>query len=250
VLPDRTTKPAEVIKGKSASKSPTTTPKLKSRSNSGWPAFGFDEMTPTNPGNKRPSNSDHGSPNQSSTKKRKSSPTTAKPAGTQSKLAAFGFFGEKPKKAIRGFEEDWEMEDDLPFEMDLDHDHEPESRQEDDRRESGMRAVPPPPPHPALRPAGLKELKKREEALAASRPRFERLDDKDDDNDNDNDIEQLFPDVQASSSQTPAHVGSSTSASASSSFTTDDELTGIGSSAAAWWDGLEDRRSSEFGSFT
>ena len=237
----------EVIKGKS--KSPTTTPKLKSRSSAGCPAFGFDETTPTNPGNKRLQDSDDGSPNKRSAKKRKSSPLTAKlGTGTQSKLAAFGFFGEKPKKEVRGFEEDWEMEDDLPFEVDM------EDRPHMDRKhgdERGFKAVPPPPPHPALRPAGLKELKRREEALAASRPRFERLNYNDNENDeNDNDIEQLFPDVQLSSSQTPAHVGSSTSASASSSFTTDDELTGMGASAAAWWDGLEDRRSSEFGSFT
>jgi hypothetical protein len=166
--------------------------------------------------------------------------------GTQSKLASFGFFGEKSKKPIRGFEEDWEMEDDLPFDDDPAPDADGNMQEWDERRKSEdrkLQAVPLPPPHPSLRPAGLRELK-RLEATRSTRPLV--LND-DNELELDNEPEELFPEVQpsSSSSHTPArHGGSSTS---TSSVTTESELD-MNSSAVAWWDGLEDRRSSEFGS--
>jgi hypothetical protein len=168
-------------------------------------------------------------------------------SGTQSKLAAFGFFGEKPKRAVRGFEDDWEQEDDLAF--DHEHDNEvnmgsPVQEEEEERRKQfgGLQAVPLPPPHPELRPAGLRELK-RLEAFRSTRPSFHT---NDHEPEPDNEIEELFPEIQPSSSSPGRHGGSSTSAS-TSSVTTEDELN-MNSSAVAWWDELEDRRSSEFGS--
>jgi hypothetical protein len=203
-------------------------------SGSGWPAFGFDETTPTQAARSRADRSPS-----SSAKKRKIPSATS---GTQSKLAAFGFFGEKLKKPIKGFEEDWEMEDDLPF----DDDPAPEADEWDERGQKSedrrLQAVPLPLPHPSLRPAGLRELK-RLEATRSTRPLVLNHDNE---HEHDNEPEELFPEVQpsSSSSHTPTRHGGSSSA---SSVTTESEL-GMNSSAVAWWDGLEDRRSSEFGS--
>jgi hypothetical protein len=166
-------------------------------------------------------------------------------SGTQSKLAAFGFFGEKPKKAVRGFEEDWEQEDDLAFDHDLEADrvmHDQEQEEGRRKQDGRLQAVPLPPPHPELRPAGLRELK-RLEAFRSTRPSFLT---NDHEPEPDNEIEELFPEIQPSSSSPGQRGGSSTSAS-TSSVTTEDELN-MNSSAVAWWDELEDRRSSEFGS--
>jgi len=215
------------------------TVKQSRSSGSGWPAFGFDEATPTQAARSRADRSPS-----SSSKKRKVQAVTT---GTQSKLAAFGFFGEKSKKPIKGFEEDWEMEDDLPFDDDLAPDANDDNQEWDARRQEEtdrrLQAVPLPPPHPSLRPAGLRELK-RLEATRSTRPLVLNHDNE---HEYDTEIEELFPEVQpsSSSSHTPTrHGGSSTSA---SSVTTESEL-GMNSSAVAWWDGLEDRRSSEFGS--
>jgi len=135
------------------------------------------------------------------------------------------------------------MEDDLPF----DDDPAPDAEEWDGRGQKSedgrLQAVPLPPPHPSLRPAGLRELK-RLEATRSTRPLVLN---NDNEHEHDNEPEELFPDIQpsSSSSHTPTrHGGSSTSA---SSVTTESEL-GMNSSAVAWWDGLEDRRSSEFGS--
>lgn len=209
-------------------------------SGSGWPAFGFDETTPTQAARSRVDKS----PSCSSKKRKIPSATT----GTQSKLAAFGFFGEKSKKPIKGFEEDWEMEDDLPFDDDLAPDADDVHQEWDERRQcekdGRLQAVPLPPPHPSLRPAGIRELK-RPEATRSARPLVLNHDNLYE-HENDNELEALFPDVQpsSSSSHTPTRHGGSSSA---SSVTTESEL-GMNSSAVAWWDELEDRRSSEFGS--
>jgi hypothetical protein len=211
------------------------TVKQSRSSGSGWPAFGFDETTPTQAARSRADKSPS-----SSSKKRKTTSTTT---GTQSKLAAFGFFGEKSKKPIKGFEEDWEMEDDLTFDDDLAPDAEESEERGQRNEDTRLQAVPLPPPHPSLRPAGLRELK-RLEATRSTRPLVLNHDNE---HEHDNEPEELFPEVQpsSSSSHTPTrHGGSSTSA---SSVTTESEL-GMNSSAVAWWDGLEDRRSSEFGS--
>jgi len=203
-------------------------------SGSGWPVFGFDETTPTQAARLRADKSPS-----SSYKKRK---TPSAPTATQSKLAAFGFFGEKSKKPIKGFEEDWEMEDDLPF----DDDPAPDAEERDGRGQKSedgrLQAVPLPPPHPSLRPAGLRELK-RLEATRSTRPLVLN---NDNEHEHDNEPEELFPDIQpsSSSSHTPTRHGGSSS---TSSVTTESEL-GMNSSAVAWWDGLEDRRSSEFDS--
>jgi hypothetical protein len=203
-------------------------------SGSGWPAFGFDETTPTQAARSRADRS----PSSSSKKRKITSATT----GTQSKLAAFGFFGEKSKKPIKGFEEDWEMEDDLPFDDDLAADAEESEERGQRNEDTRLQAVPLPPPHPSLRPAGLRELK-RLEATRSTRPLVLA---NDYEHEHDNEPEELFPEVQpsSSSSHTLTRHGGSSSA---SSVTTESEL-GMNSSAVAWWDGLEDRRSSEFGS--
>lgn len=235
--------PASTPKATEKSKASTARQSRSSGSASGWPAFGFDEITPT----QAPRSRNEESPSSSSKKRKTTSATT----GTQSKLAAFGFFGEKPKKVIRGFEEDWEMEDDLSFDREpapdaeIDDQHEQDQDQERDKGRR-LQAVPAPPPHPSLRPAGLRELK-RLEATPSTRPPFVLDHDHKNAHDYDNEPEQLFPEIQpsSSSSNTPTrHGGSSTSASASS-ITTESEL-GMNSSAVAWWEGLEDRRSSEF----
>jgi hypothetical protein len=209
-------------------------------SGSGWPAIGFDETTPTQAARSRADKSPI-----SSFKKRETPSTTT---GTQSKLAAFGFFGQKSKKPIKGFEEDWEMEDDLPFDNDLAPDAEESEERGQKSEDRRLQAVPLPPPHPSLRPAGLRELK-RLEATRSTRPLVLNHDhehDHEHEHEHDNEPEELFPDVQpsSSSSHTPTRHGGSSSA---SSVTTESEL-GMNSSAVAWWDGLEDRRSSEFGS--
>ena len=209
-------------------------------SGSGWPAFGFDETTPTQAARSRVDKS----PSSSSKKRKIPSATT----GTQSKLAAFGFFGEKSKKPIKGFEEDWEMEDDLPFDDGFAPDADDNHQEWDQRRQGNLderlQPVPLPPPHPSLRPAGVRELK-RLEATRSTRPLVLNYDNLYE-HENDNELEALFPDVQPSSSSTHTptrHDGSSSA----SSVTTESEL-GMNSSAVAWWDELEDRRSSEFGS--
>ena len=222
----------------------SNTAKQSRPSGSAWPAFGFDDTTPTQAARSRRNDLGKEKSPSSSSKKRK---TPTVPSGTQSKLAAFGFFGDKPRKAVRGFEDEWDMEDDLPFDHDLEGDAMPEEK---DEKEEGLRSVPAPPPHPDLQSAGLRELKRRE-ATRSTRPPFALNDNNGNEHELDNEMENenLFPDVQPSSSS-PRHGGSSTSASASasaSSVTTEDELN-MNSSAAAWWDGLEDRRSSEFGS--
>jgi len=215
------------------------TPRSK-QPRSAWPSFAFgpgdNDVTPTGPRKMdiTPSATASGS-------KRKSAVGAG--SGSQAKLAAFGFFGDKRAKKVRGFDEAWDQEDDIPFEFDYDHGAEDTSgRGEVTTRlgpdESHLQRVPLPPPHPDLRPAGLRELRKRERErdhldVEDEQPLFP-----DNDNDNDND---LNPPLSSSS------PGASTTDDQSSSFTTTTDG-GVGSSAAAWWDGLEDRRSSEFGS--
>jgi hypothetical protein len=137
------------------------------------------------------------------------------------------------------------MEDDLPFDDDLAPDADGKAQEWNERQKSEdrrLQAVPLPPPHPSLRPAGLRELK-RLEATRSTRPLVLN---NDYEHEHDNEPEELFPEVQpsSSSSHTPTRHGGSSSV---SSVTTESEL-GMNSSAVAWWDGLEDRRSSEFGS--
>jgi hypothetical protein len=225
------------------------------RTRSPWPAFGFGEIDTTPSGaTVRP---DIDTPSASGSKRSKSKGSLG--TASQSKLAAFGFFGDKRMKPVRGFDQEWEQEDDMPFEQ--------EQEQEGDgaqkmgakdskaRRNCHLQKVPPPPPHPELRPAGLRELKKRQAR------------DRDREPNDEHDHEQpLFPDIDDGRgdlnnalppSSSPGASASTDDQHQSSSFTTstEDELgqgksMDMNSSAVAWWDGLEDRRSSEFGSLS
>ncbi|WRT66555.1 uncharacterized protein IL334_003514 [Kwoniella shivajii] len=84
----------------------------------------------------------------------------------QSKLASFGFFGDRPKKKLkRDFDKRWDDEEDFDFP----EDKHPSSEQ--DKAQEGisnkgilMSKVPEAPHHPSLRPAGIQELEKRARA--------------------------------------------------------------------------------------
>lgn len=214
---------------------------------SGWPSTGFElDLGHDNPS--YPSHHDT-SPSKSNTPKlkRKLDDRDSLPRSgeKQPKLASFGFFSDKPPKPVRGFEQDWDQEEDLALE-DEDEDEEGQRQMGVGRPvrqgEEKMGGVPEAPPHPDLRPAGLRELRRRQEEqerlLAESRSSRggARRDE-----DGDGEMEEpLFP--EASTSSQP---GISTDD--QSSLTTDDDL-GMNGSVVAWYEGLEDRRSSEFGS--
>ena len=174
----------------------------------------------------------------SASKRRKIS--TAR-GGSQPKLAAFGFFGDRPRKTRpMEFERDWEAEEDLEFGLDEDvessHGADRSSDPRADQSKSLMRPlrpVPDAPYHPSLRPAGVRELARREAALAAENSVHPGAEDQDE--------EELFPRTMPRSSSTDP-----------SSLTTDEGGGGDDhkgdEGARAWWDRIAQRRSSEFGS--
>lgn len=239
-------------------KSPTKLSRLDKSTTRGWPStdFGLHQSSspppPPPPADTSPTGS--GSITPRVKRKARESPSGEK----QSKLASFGFFSDNPPKAVRGFDQEWDQEEDFELEVD-EHEEEATGRP---RLADGSRMgrVPEPPPHPDLRAAGLRELKRRQLALDLERTgqgtksvldahgddpehRYDEDQDQDQDYDQDQDEERerpLFPEASISSQH-----GVSTDD--QSSLTTDDDL-GMNGSVAAWYEGLEDRRSSEFGS--
>ena len=235
----------------SKDKSPTKpTPRARTPM-SGWPSTGFGLDHPSSPSRLDKPPTTFNSP-KVKRKARDSLPRIGSGSGEkQPKLASFGFFSDKPPKPVRGFERDWDQEEDLALEVD---DDEEDQRQRQSQLlvdrpglqvEGRLGGVPEAPPHPELRPAGLRELKRRREhqerLLSEIRDQVQDRHDGDGDEGGDGEKEEpLFP--EASTSSRP---GISTDD--QSSLTTDDDL-GMNGSDVDWYEGLEDRRSSEFGS--
>ncbi|WVR06872.1 hypothetical protein IAU60_003908 [Kwoniella sp. DSM 27419] len=193
------------------------------------------------------------SPSSAPERKRKS-PASVIGQAEQSKLASFGFFGDRSRrrKSSRDLEKEWEEEENHHFEED-----------ELPRRSvlTGTQAitaeatprklgkVPAAPYHPSLRPAGVRELERRAKN-AAGRDDYRRSESKEgqqsltrgrkdaayergDLMDERDDAEgPLFP---ASSSTGPTSSSQSGSGARTPGSTKD------------WWEGLEQRRGSEFG---
>ncbi|KAK8864590.1 hypothetical protein IAR55_001840 [Kwoniella newhampshirensis] len=96
--------------------------------------------------------------------KRKPSSAGGSDVGNQTKLAAFGFFGDKGKGRGKqvGFEREWKDEEDHHF----DEDGPVEGRKS--VNVDGLGQVPEPPLHPDLQPAGIRELRRRSAAAKES----------------------------------------------------------------------------------
>lgn len=208
---------AEAKSARTATRSRSPAAKKIRKSGSHWPEFAIGPST--------------SSPNNATPRAKRASPPPSSTA-TQSRLAAFGFFADRPRpaKPVRGFDEDWDDEEDLAFEFDEDEPSVEDQHGDGEREQVTMLGpVPEPPPHPSLRPAGLRELeRRRRQAAAVNGP--------------------------PSSSSSPAPYPPSSSSQPGgqatgepSSLTTSSEEVG---SAAVWWAGLGDRRSSEFGSLS
>lgn len=227
-------------KGKGKGKSPSKV----SRAGRGWPSTGFgleqDGSSPTANPISSPT------PSITPTTKRKARDSVTRSGDGQSKLASFGFFSDKPAKPVRGFDQEWDQEEDLA-DLEEEDPHGPLSGDSSGQRrgedERGWGGVPAAPPHPDLRPAGLRELKRRGDEQERQNDRTRTRDLMLRGGDEDEEREQpLWP--EASTSPQP---GISTDD--QSSLTTDDDM-GMNGSVAAWYEGLEDRRSSEFGSLS
>ena len=95
--------------------------------------------------------------------------TAATPAGARQELAAFGFFPREDKgpKVFRGFDRDWQDEEDLDMEDDEAAIHGEDGEQDvgvfATRQVEGLGRVPDPPFHPALRPAGIREFNRQQQ---------------------------------------------------------------------------------------
>lgn len=219
----------------------------KGRSSTGWPPTGFGNLSsPVKPS--FPSTTT----TPTSKLKRKATDPNLRSESTsiQSKLASFGFFSDKPARPVRGFDQEWDEEEDLPLDM-LDYDHQERDHNAHQlmRRDTEvMMAIPEALPHPDLRPAGLRELKRRrlmteqERDQGGQRQRHDLGLEQPVDEETEGQ-ERLLPEASTLSSQ----LGISTDD--QSSLTTDDDI-GMNGSMAAWYAGLGDRRSSEFGSLS
>lgn len=187
-------------------------------------------------------------PKASGSKKRKSDSQSP----GQTKLAAFGFFPEPPILQSRpshvAFAKDWDAEEDLDLAEDQDApllSSSPSIRGATVTRKS-LGKVPEAPHHPGLRPAGVVELRRRQNRSKPSTP------------------SSPLTDVPRSS-PTPApfpldkkatltgHTSSSSGQDDTSSLTSEDPLfpenRDEADRAREWFEGIGNRRSSEFGSF-
>ncbi|KAK6909690.1 hypothetical protein I203_103711 [Kwoniella mangroviensis CBS 8507] len=181
---------------------------------------------------------------QKQNKKRKSRSTTDEKA-QQSKLASFGFFNDRPnKRMIRDFERKWEDEEDLDIDIPEDDQVIEAGHEEEKGKGKKLDKVPLPPLHPSLRPAGIKELQRRERDRSRSESRG-----------------LLDPGI------TPNRKNTTTTAAAAMTLSspepplfdmrTSSLTSGTGSSQTSWsktpgstrewWDKLGNRRTSEFG---
>ena len=150
-------------------------------------------------------------------------------SSAQTKLASFGFFPKTRGRSTKreAFDTDWDDENDLV----TDEDGEVDRRMDlisTSGRHGQAGAIPEPPPHPELRPAGLQELKRRAEQSVheAHAPRRRSAEDPD------------------PPEESPTSADGQLFTTSSSSEGNDN----LASSVEAWWGGLEERRSSEFGS--
>lgn len=150
----------------------------------------------------------------------------------QTKLAAFGFFGETKRPKEADFGKDWEEDEDLEFEPD-----DPLGTEELPRQsaavveKAGLGSSPNAPYHPSLRPAGIREMQRREREAPPTAG--------------------LIVDAEERKDSPPFPVPRRSSTDESSSLSTDAE--GIGGpmgdmteSVREWWDTIGQRRSSEF----
>lgn len=149
------------------------------------------------------------------TQKRKS---PAPPAKSQSKLEMFGY-SKSSARPTRDFETSFSEEEDLDFEDPL------EGREPSSSPVAGpsrLQLVPSPPPHPSLRPMGIREQAKRQQA-ALERHRGQR------------------ESLRSSSGSPLPPPPSSARTGGFSSSQTDEELEDVGcisESTRAWWDRL------------
>lgn len=222
------------------------------RTRSAWPTFDFGDLP-----SKSPSGSSTPTPTfiSASTSKRKSPAMQGHPsAEKQTKLAAFGFFGDKPSRVTRDFERDWDEEEDLAIDVEEGIVLEPlggrvQSLQGPGEKAKKLGSVPEAPYHPSLRPAGIREMQRREREREDGEKR-ERSPEPGDQGetrkagggDSDSDLP-VFP----ASSSPMLHV-SSTDAEDPEQSSPTSESDEMNASTKEWWEGLRDRRSSEFGS--
>jgi hypothetical protein len=191
-------------------------------------------------------------------------------------LAAFGFFGRKLGESCRPvFVKEWEDEEELDLPPDAEDKLEACGRRDarpsaENGRSEGdatgaaplgnLRKVPEAPYHPSLRPAGIRELRRRERereqeleddstperphpTLFQPHQRYVNVEGKD------GIQERLFsrPTGGSNAREAPVAQGSSWASASgmSSSMTTDPEVPRPSEGTRGWWDGLGDRRSSE-----
>ncbi|WWD03376.1 hypothetical protein V865_001428 [Kwoniella europaea PYCC6329] len=181
---------------------------------------------------------------QKQNKKRKSRSTTDEKE-QQSKLASFGFFNDRPKKRMnRDFEKKWEDEEDLDIDIPED-DQVIEAAQEEEKGEGKkLDKVPLPPLHPSLRPAGIKELRRRQRETSRSKSR-------------DPPDQGITPNRKNTTTTAAAAITLSSPEPPLFDVRTSSLTSGTGSSQTSWsktpgstrewWDKLGNRRTSEFG---
>ncbi|WVW84135.1 hypothetical protein I302_106164 [Kwoniella bestiolae CBS 10118] len=174
-------------------------------------------------------------------KKRKSNSTTDR--NEQSKLASFGFFNDKSNRKLnREFEKRWEDEEDLDLDIPDDevdsspHDQEGKAKRGDNESKGKkLGKVPEAPYHPSLRPAGIREMERRERArIEPQSPSTPKRKDILSSPDRGDEREAPLFDVHHSSSLTGSSLTSSS-------------MGKTPGSTRDWWDGLGKRRGSEFG---
>ena len=154
---------------------------------------------------------------------RKRKPPAATNSDGQSRLQEFGFL-EKPIEQKPALEVEWSDEEELVFPIIDAKDQGARGDGDVKAVEEKMGPVPEPPWHPSLRPAGIREMQRRQrEDARLEREVAEEMDDP-----------PPFPCGSRSDTDTP------------SSLTTDP--LSVSTSTKEWWDNLGQRRSSEFAS--
>ncbi|WWC94606.1 hypothetical protein V866_001453 [Kwoniella sp. B9012] len=181
---------------------------------------------------------------QKQNKKRKSRSTTDEKE-QQSKLASFGFFNDKPNKRMnREFEKKWKDEEDLDIDIPEDDQVIEAGQEEGKGKGKKLDKVPLPPLHPSLRPAGIKELQRRQRENSKSE--FRGLPDSGVTPNRKNTTTTAATAITLSSPEPPLFDvrTSSLTSGTGSSQTSWSKTPG---STREWWDKLGNRRTSEFG---
>ncbi|WVQ67260.1 uncharacterized protein L199_005455 [Kwoniella botswanensis] len=182
---------------------------------------------------------------QKQNKKRKSR-STADEKEQQSKLASFGFFNDRPNKRMnRDFEKKWEDEEDLDIDIPEDDQVIEAGQEEEKGKGKKLDKVPSPPLHPSLRPAGIRELQRREGEK--SRSGFRGSPDQGITPNRKNTTTTAAAAAITLSSPEPPLFDVRTSSLTSGTGSSQTSWSKTPGSTREWWDKLGNRRTSEFG---